>query len=121
MLYLTDRYPDAGLGPLPGEAERGAYLSWLFYYQGIMEPLIILRWAALSHPAITAGLRDVETMIARLAEPLRQGPWLLGERFSAADLLCSSPFLWFAEMLPDEPVIRDWVARCADRMHSAAP
>ena len=37
MLYLTDKYPQAKLGPLPGEAGRGAYLSWLSYYQGIME------------------------------------------------------------------------------------
>ncbi len=116
MLYLTDAYPDAGLGPLPGEADRGAYLSWLFYYQGVMEPLLILTWADVSHPAITAGLRDIDTMIERLAEPLRRGPWLLGERFSAADLLCSSPFLWFADMMPADPAIRDWVARCAARM-----
>jgi glutathione S-transferase len=120
MLYLTDAYPAAGLGPLPGEAKRGAYLSWLFYYQGIMEPLLILKWANVSHPAITAGLRDVDTMIERLAEPLRHGPWLLGERFSAADMLCSSPFFWFTDMMPADPVIRDWVARCAQRMGSAA-
>ena len=32
MLYLTDKYPQAKLGPLAGEAGRGAYLSWLAYY-----------------------------------------------------------------------------------------
>lgn len=116
MLYLTDAYPDAGLGPLPGEAQRGDYLSWLFYYQGVIEPLCILKWANISHPAITAGLRDFDTMIERLAEPLRRGPWLLGQRFSAADMLCSSPFFWFTEMMPADPAIRDWVARCRDRM-----
>lgn len=116
MLYLTDAYPAAGLGPLPGEADRGAYLSWLFYYQGVIEPLLILKWANVSHPAITAGLRDVDTMIERLAEPLRKGPWLLGERFSAADMLCSSPFFWFADMMPADPAIRAWVARCAERI-----
>lgn len=120
MLYLTDTYPDAGLGPLPGEAARGAYLSWLFYYQGVIEPLLILKWADVSHPAITAGLRDFDTMIERLAEPLRRGPWLLGERFSAADMLCSSPFFWFADMMPAEPAIRDWVERCGERMNADA-
>jgi glutathione S-transferase len=116
MLYLTDAYPDAGLGPLPGEARRGAYLSWLSYYQGVIEPLLILKWADVSHPAITAGLRDFDTMIERLAEPLRKGPWLLGERFSAADMLSSSPFFWFTDMMPADPAIRDWVARCGERM-----
>jgi len=120
MLYLTDAYPDAGLGPLPGQAERGAYLSWMFYYQGIIEPLLILKWADISHPAITAGLRDFDTMIERLAEPLRRGPWLLGERFSAADMLCTSPFFWFADMMPADPAIRDWVERCGKRMSASA-
>lgn len=119
MAYLTDKYPEAGLGPLPGELGRGAYLSWLFYYQGVMEPVIILHWTGLSHPAFTASLRDFESVAARLRETLTAGPWLLGERFSAADLLCSSPFLWFTEMTPEDPAIRDWVARCADRMRQA--
>ena len=118
MLYLTDAYPAAGLGPLPGEAGRGAYLSWLSYYQGVMEPLLILKWADVSHPAITAGLRDFDTVIERLAEALRRGPWLLGERFSAADMLCASPFLWFTDMMPTDPAIRDWAARCAERMEA---
>ncbi|MCZ3218549.1 glutathione S-transferase N-terminal domain-containing protein, partial [Acinetobacter baumannii] len=66
MLYLTDKYTAAGLGPLAGEPGRGAYLSWLSYYQGVIEPLIILKWANVSHPAIAAGLRDTDTMFARL-------------------------------------------------------
>ncbi|QWC57894.1 glutathione S-transferase [Erythrobacter sp. 3-20A1M] len=113
MLYLTDAYPQQKLGPLAGEPGRGAYLSWLSYYQGVMEPLIVMRWAGLSHPAIEATFRDEATMLERLAEPLREGPYLLGERFSAADLLCASPFRWFSDLLPDEPLIREWVERCA--------
>lgn len=115
-VYLTDAYPDAKLGPLPGEAGRGAYLSWLFYYQGVMEPLIILHWAQLSHPAITASLRDIDTMTAHLTEALDPGPFLLGDRFTAADMLCSSPFQWIPDLMPDTPAIRNWVALCAERM-----
>ncbi|KAA0916266.1 glutathione S-transferase family protein [Aquicoccus porphyridii] len=116
IVYLTDAYPAAKLGPLPGEAGRGAYLSWLFYYQGVMEPLIILQWAQLSHPALTATLRDVDTMMAHLVEALDPGPYLLGDRFTAADMLCSSPFHWFPDLTPETPAIRNWVARCAERM-----
>lgn len=115
VLYLTDKYPEAGLGPIEGEPGRGQYLSWLYYYQGVMEPLLILHAAGLSHPAITASLRDMDAMLARLTEALANGPYLLGEQYSAADLLCSSPFQWFSGLLPDRPEIRDWVARCADR------
>ena len=118
ITYLTDAYPEAKLGPLPGEARRGAYLSWLFYYQGVMEPILLLHWTGLTHPAIYATLRDYDTVIARLSEALAQGPFLLGDRFTAADMLCSSPFGWFKELAPDVEVIQSWVARCNERIEA---
>jgi glutathione S-transferase len=115
ILYLTDKYPEAGLGPIEGQPGRGAYLSWLFYYQGVMEPVMILHWTGLSHPALEASLRDFDAMIARLAETLEKQPYLLGDTFSAADLLCASPFHWFPDFMPDNAAIRDWVKRCGER------
>ncbi|WP_333828746.1 glutathione S-transferase family protein [Pararhodobacter sp.] len=115
IVYLTDKYPEAGLGPVAGAPGRGAYLSWLFYYQGVMEPVIILHWAQISHPAFDASLRDFDTMVERLAETLEHQPYLLGEHYSAADLLCCSPFLWFTDLIPENPAIRDWVKRCTGR------
>ena len=119
MLYLTDKYPQAKLGPLVGEAGRGAYLSWLAYYQGVMEPLLILQWAGVSHPVVADGLGDMERMLETLATPLREGPWLLGERFSTADMLLSSPFQWFGDALPAGPEVRNWVDRCTAKMAEA--
>ncbi|WP_422375482.1 glutathione S-transferase family protein [Roseibium sp.] len=115
VLYLTDKFPEAGLGPIEGQAGRGDYLSWLFYYQGIMEPVGVLRFTGLTHPALTATFRDFDTMVQRLAEALEGQPYLLGDRYSAADLLCSSPFNWAPDLMPDNQAIRDWVARCSDR------
>lgn len=115
ILYLTDRFPDAGLGRPVGHPQRGEYLSWLFWYQGVFEPVVILNWAGLSHPAIAASLRDYNTAIARLDEVLTRQPWLLGQDYSAADLLCSGPFAWFSDQMPATPAILDWVARCQDR------
>lgn len=115
VLYLTDKYPEAGLGPIEGQPGRGDYLSWLFYYQGVMEPVGVLYFTGLTHPALTATFRDFDTMVERLAEALKDQPYLLGDRYSAADLLCSSPFNWAPELMPDNAVIRDWVARCAER------
>lgn len=115
ILYLTDRYPGAGLGSVEGQPGRGAYLSWLFYYHSVIEPVLLRDFAGLSHPALYAAIRDSATMFDRLAQTLRQGPWLLGDHYSAADLLCLGPFLWFPDFTPDVPVIRDWVARCGAR------
>ena len=81
-----------------------------------MEPLLILKWADIEHPVVTDGLGDIERMLETLATPLRKGPWLLGERFSAADMLLSSPFQWFGDALPAGPQVRDWVDRCAKQV-----
>ena len=115
VLYLTDRFAQAGLGRAVGDPQRGQYLSWLFWYQGVFEPVTILSWTGLSHPAIHASLRDYETAIQRLDEVLSRQPYLLGDAFSAADLLCAGPFAWFGDKMPATPAIRDWVARCQDR------
>ena len=120
ILYLTDRFPQAGLGRPVGDPQRGRYQSWLFWYQGVFEPVAILSWAGLSHPAVHASLRDYDTAIQRLDEVLARQPYLLGDSFSAADLLCAGPFAWFGDQMPATPAIRDWVARCQDRPATTA-
>ncbi|MDO5704781.1 MAG: glutathione S-transferase family protein [Paracoccus sp. (in: a-proteobacteria)] len=114
ILYLTDRF-DSPLGRPVGHPQRGRYLSWLMWYQGVFEPVAILSWTGLTHPAITHSLRDYDTAISRLAETLSRQPFLLGDEYSAADLLCSGPFAWFGESLPAPQPVKDWVARCQDR------
>jgi glutathione S-transferase len=64
------------------------------------------------HPWLQATFRDVDTVRARLREALTEGPWLVGDRYTAADLLCVSPFLWFRDLDPGSPEVADWVARC---------
>ena len=115
MLYLTDMYPEGGIGPAVGEPGRGAYLSWLAYYQGVMEPVIILKVAGIESPIVQATLRDFDAMVQRLEETLSKGPWLLGDNYSAVDILCSSPFEWLPDLVPSAPVIQDWLTRCAER------
>ena len=115
ILYLTDRFPEAGLGRPVGHPQRGQYLSWLVWYQGVLEPVTILNWAKLSHPAVTASLRDYDTAIQRLDEVLSKQPYLLGQEFSAADLLAAGPFAWFGDQMPATPAVKDWVERCLAR------
>ena len=113
LLYLTDLFPDAGLGVPVGDPLRGRYLSWLAWYAGVMEPVLIHDAAGLAHPFLSATFRGVAEMRDRLSRALGQGPWLVGDRYTAADLLCSSPYLWFQDLDPGCDLIRDWVARCA--------
>lgn len=114
VAYLTDHYPRARLGRPVGHRQRGAFLSWLFYYQGVMEPVLVHTAARVAHPALEATFRDARAMADRLAEGLRGRDWLLGD-FSAVDLLLASPFFWLPDALPEAPSVRAWIARCAER------
>lgn len=111
MLMLTDMFPETGLGPTATDPQRGAYLTWLFWYGSVMEPVLIHAAAGLSHPWLSKTYRGLPELTARLHKALETGPWLLGDRFSAADILLQSPFLWFKDATPDDPLIRDWLAR----------
>lgn len=115
MLYLTTLFPDTGLAPAVGTPEWGSYITWLSWYQGVMEPALIHHFAGLAHPALAATFRGVPEITARIAKALETGPWLLGDRFSAADILVHSPYAFFENSTPDVPAIRDWVARCKAR------
>lgn len=119
ILYLTDLFPAAGLGPVIGDPQRGTYLSWLAYYGGVVEPVMVLQAAGLQHPYLEATFRGIDQVTARLEAALAHGPYLIGDRFSAVDLLLCSPFTWFPEATPDVPVIREWVARCEARPSAA--
>lgn len=115
IAYLTDRFPEAGLGRPVGHPQRGAFLSWLFYYQGVMEPVVVLDRTGIDHPVLRVTFRDLQCVLARLAEALEEQPYLLGEDYTAVDLLLSSPFQWFAGAFALPPSVEGWIARCAAR------
>ena len=115
ILYLTDLFPDVGLGPMVGDRLRGAYLSWLAWYGDVVEPVMVMQAAGLSHPILQATFRGMPELVARLEKALSNAPYLLGDAFSAADLLLYSPFAWFPEVTPDVPAIKAWIDRCGQR------
>ncbi len=115
ILHLTTLFPDSGLAPKVGTPDWGAFAGWLAWYQGVLEPVVILEGAGVTHPWLTAAIRDHQTAVARLRAALEKGPWIMGERFTAVDILLHGPYAWFREATPDDPLIRDWVERCMAR------
>lgn len=115
ILYLTDLFPKAGMGPVAGDPQRGRYLSWLAWYGNVVEPVLVFGATGLSHPVLGVTFRGVPEMTARLAGALGESPFLMGERFTAADLLLVSPFTWFPDAAPNHPAIRAWIDRCEAR------
>lgn len=119
ILYLTDLFPESGpkggMGVPVGHAQRGRYVSWLTYYAGIVEPVLVHHYIGAEHPALQATFRGMPELTARLKAALSGTSWLVDDRYTAADLLMASPFQWFTDITPDDPAIRDWLARCSDR------
>lgn len=120
VLHLTDRFPEAGMGFGPGHPLRGTYLSWLVWYGAVLEPVLILDAAGVSHPWMTAAVRGRAEALARIGAALEKGPWIMGESYTAVDLMLASPFQWFNDPLDGLPAVRDWVARCAAQPGVAA-
>lgn len=87
--YLADLFPEAGLAPAIGTPERAAYQAWMAYGPGVAEPAfadaVFPRAAAA--PAVAIGWPPMAEVVARIEAALAGRAWLLGERFSAADLV----------------------------------
>ncbi|WP_426227747.1 glutathione S-transferase family protein [Pararhizobium sp. DWP3-4] len=106
--YLVELYQESELGRPPGHPERGAYLSWLAYYAGVIEPSgsAFLSGVAAANPAL---LKVYEDMCMHVVETLTKQPFLLGNTVSAVDLLLVSALTWMRKLLPDSPVVDEYV------------
>jgi glutathione S-transferase len=118
FLYLADLFPEAGLAPAFDDPLRGPYLRWMAYYGSSFEPAVIDR--ALTRepgPPAMSPYGDFDTVLATLTAQLRQGPYLLGERFSAADVLWGTALGWTTafKLVPETPEIKTYVDRAKAR------
>lgn len=116
-MYIADRYPAAGLAPAVDHPHRGMYLYWMIYSPGVIEPAMSERFAGVAPNRYSAGWGDFDSMIKTLEAGLAPGPWLLGERFSAADVMVGSAahFMQMFNVLPDSPVLGAYIDRCLAR------
>jgi glutathione S-transferase len=115
--YIADAYPQAGLAPPIGDPQRGAYLQWLMFTNSNIEPAMMEKFSALTPNRAAHGWGDYASMLTMLREGLQTGPWILGERFCAADVMLGSAvyFLDMFKILGDEPVLKAYLERCMAR------
>lgn len=111
-LYLTDKFPAAGIGPVVGDPLRGPYLSWLAYYAGVLEPSVVNLWKQRQDDE---DKKTYQLLDDRLRTTLEKTPWLLGDTFSAADILFISLLQFARQMLPPHAIYDDWLARANAR------
>lgn len=117
-LYLADLYPEVGLAPALGDPQRGPYLRWMAYYGSCFEPAIV-DLALKREPAQPSlcPYGDYDTMLTTLTDQLARGPYLLGETYSAADVLWGTALGWATafELVPRLPVITTYMDRVQSR------
>jgi glutathione S-transferase len=116
-LYLADRYPQARLAPKVDATDRGRYLYWMTFTPGVIEPAMAEKFNGWEVNRGTSGWGDFELMIETLDQALQPGPWLLGDKFSAADVLVGSSvyFMKLFGILPDLPALTGYHDRCLAR------
>jgi len=118
FIYLADLYPAAKLAPPLGDPLRGPYLRWLVFYGSCFEPAIVDRSLQREPaPPSTSPYGDYDTMLQTLVDQLGKGPYLLGDTFSAADVLWGTALNWTTmfKLVPELPVIRAYIDRVLAR------
>jgi glutathione S-transferase len=112
-LHLTDAFPQARLGPQPGDADRTDYLTWLFFYAAEVEPAVIYKFMGLVDKDPLK--RAYDQMVERFDAALAHRPYMLGDTFSALDVLYGSLVQWGSGMLPERPAFKAYLERLSSR------
>src|ERR1700709_2855563 len=116
--YVAERYPEAKLAPPLGDPLRAKYLYWLFFSSGCIEPAMVQVATKVEMNPVAAGWGEAQRVFDVLDKALENGPWILGENFSAADIAVGSA-LNFAvrlfKMVPARPSFDRYIDRCAAR------
>jgi glutathione S-transferase len=86
-LYLADRYAYGVLAPRVDDPARAAYLRWSVYAPSVIEPGAYAKSAKWEYRAAQAGWGRYEDILDSIDRAIGDGPWLLGERFSMADVI----------------------------------
>jgi glutathione S-transferase len=102
-----------------GDPRRGIYLKWLFFGPSCIEPAITDRaYPRKEEPRRGAlGYGDYDTVMNVVAQALSPGPYLMGEQFTAADLIIGSNIRWgmMFRMVPERPEFKAYAERIAAR------
>ena len=133
LLQIVDQHPEAKLAPAAGSGARARFLRWLFFMASNVYPTVLRYYYSERHstdPSAADGIKaaaesDLDQQFGILNDALSPGPYLLGESFSAVDILLWMLVKWhpdstrlfelapsvkqFAELVQTRPAIaRTW-------------
>ena len=118
-LYLTDRFPAHRIGPLVGDPRRGAYLTWLAYYAGEMEPAWVSAYQRNGDvPRGTAGWVKTDEVVEFVNATLFKGPYICWGKPSRRRTYWSAPLSrcsWGSPLLEKTSLLEAYVDRVVSR------
>ena len=122
--YLADAFPDAGLAPPPGNPRRGPYYRWMFFAAGPVEAAVTAKSLGLLAPADKSGMAgygSFEATIDALETAVKDGPYICGEQFTAADVYVGSQIGWgmMFGTIEKRPAFEAYFARLQERPAAA--
>jgi glutathione S-transferase len=125
VMHLADRHPGARLAPEPGSHQRGLYYQWIVFGPAEVDPQLtaILVHTRILPPAQRVAAvadearRELALRARVLARALADRPFLLGEQFSAADIVIGHDCAWarMLDVLDEFPELVDYLHRLERR------
>ena len=123
-IYLADRYGYGSLAPKINDPDRGAYLKWMVYSSAVVDPVASLHEQKIDLPGFNFSFGAFDDMVQVLAGVLKGQKYLLGSRFTAADVVLGGTLsrLLYQKVLPEAPTLLDYNSRLTARpaFHRAA-
>jgi glutathione S-transferase len=117
--YLADEFPEARLNIPIGDPKRGAYLKWLFFSPSCLEVAALDKAAPRKEEPQRGmvGYGDYDTVMDVVAKAVAKGPYLMGEQFTAADVVLGSMLRWgmMFNIVPTRPEFIAYVGRLEQR------
>jgi glutathione S-transferase len=116
-LYLADRYSPGKLAPGLDDPARGTYLRWSLFAPSVIEPCVMAKTNGWSYKPSQAGWGTPESMLAAMESALSGRTYLLGERFSMADVIFGGTLLYLLRFkaLESTPTFAAYAGRLAAR------
>jgi len=121
--WLADSFPEKNLAPAPADPRRASYEQWMFFVPATLEPPA---FDILMHTQILPEKKRVEAIVPyatgryhhvlkMLAKELDHAGYLMGEQFTAADIMMTTTLSWLPELLEEYPSLLAYTQRATAR------
>ena len=120
---LADSFPEGNLAPTSTDPRRAAYEQWMFFVPATLEPPA---FDILMHTQILPEKKRVDVIVPyaaeryqrvlkMLAKELDHDGYLMGEQFTAADIMMTTTLSWLPELLEEYPTLLAYTQRATAR------